>query len=109
MSAPVLRAACPVCAAPTPVRGGRYVPHERPSRSGEPYRTAWCEGRDRQASREALLAGLDAIVREAADGLRAACDRASEAAADLRAAHSRFVHRRAWARRLGAAIAEGAP
>lgn len=107
MSAPRLRVPCPVCAAPAPLRNGRFEPHDRPARPGEPHRTAWCEGRDREASPEAILEGLNALVAAAAGDLRAACTQLELAEAEVRRAHTVFQRRRTVARRVSASLLAG--
>lgn len=103
-----LRPVCPVCAQPTPLRGQRFVPHERPAQPGEDHLPRWCEGQGQEPTPEALLTALDASVREAEAALRVACTRYDLAALAVTKAHQAFVTRRAWALRVGAQVAGGA-
>lgn len=107
MSGSPLRAPCPVCAGLAPVRGGRYAPHDRPSRPGERFRTTWCEGRDLEAKPEAILEGVNALFDAAAGNLRAACLQLEIADAAAKRAHTLFLARRTWARRVAARVAGG--
>lgn len=108
MSGTPLRVACPVCGALVRVPGGRFAPHDRPSRPGERFRTTWCEGRDREAAPEAILAGVNALVDAAAGNLRAACLNLELADAAAKRAHALFQARRTWATRYAARVAGGA-